>query len=486
MPRQEMLSYLFSPSSVAIIGASEAEGKVGNTFLKSFLEGDFDGKLYPVNPVLKEVMGLKCYPDILSIPGEVELVIIASPIHTILDVINGCIEKGVKIVIMVGVGFGESGVRGRALEAEVVKIARGGGLRILGPNTMGLFCPHSRVNTLMPVLQLPFDAGHISVVGQSGWVSENSFLLGYERGLRYSKVIDSGNEGDLTAIDFIEYFAEDPDTKIIGAYIEGVKDGQDFIKRLREAGAKKPVIICKGGKTEAGARVIASHTGSLAGNFAVFSTAIKQAGAIRADGLEELVDSLVAFTSPFLPKGNRVGLIVESGGGGTFAIDMCQAQGLEVPELPEDVSEKIKELFLRLVPSVSAIHNPVDLVFPPFDGRGIQMFTESLKFMSEFVDVFLLLTYHVSSFASEEVSNRFLDEIEKVREEIRKPIVLVPGYITDCPARLVQCAHKNIPSFPTPERAAKAISTLLQFSLARDNTAGTIGCMMNCNHRTSG
>ena len=464
MPGEEKLSYLFNPSSVAVVGASKAEGKAGNIFLRSFLDGGFRGKLYPVNPAVKEVMGLKCYPDTRSIPGEVDLAIMATPIHTMLDGIKNCVEKGVKIAVIAGVGFGESGSRGKALEAEVVKVARRGGLRIVGPNSMGIFCPHSRINTLMPVLRLPFEDGHISFVGQSGWVSQNFFLLGNERGLRFSKVVASGNEANLTTIDFIEYFAEDPDTRVIGAYIEGIKGGEDFLKRLREAGVKKPVIICKGGKTEAGARSAASHTGSLAGDFTVFSTALKQAGAISADGVEELVDFAVAFTSPFLPKGNRVGLIGESGGAGTLAVDTCEAQGLEVPKLREEVQGKIRELFLELIPSVATIYNPVDLTWPPFDGRGIPIFTESLRYMSESVDAFLLITYHLSSYVTEEIFNRFLDEIEEAREEIKKPIVLVPGYTTDHPAWLVQCVQRNIPCFPTPERAAKAISILLQYS----------------------
>ena len=460
----ERLLYLFNPSSIAIVGSFGAESKVGSIFLKSLLEGGFEGRIYPVNQKLTEAMGLKCYPNTRDIPGKVELAIIATPVHTVLEIVESCIEKGVKIALIVGVGFAESGIGGKALESQIVKTAIAGKLRLVGPNTMGIYCPRSRINTLMPVLKLPFDEGTVSFVGQSGWVSENFFLLGHERGLRFSKVIDSGNEGDLAAIDFIEYFLKDPGTKIIGTYIEGVKDGKDFVRRLRQAGVRKPIIVCKGGKTEAGSRSIESHTGSLAGSFAVFGAALQQSGIIMAQGIEELVDFAVAFVSPYLPQGNNIGLIVESGGAGTLAVDMCENQGLKVPNLEEQVKANIKEFLIELVPSVSAISNPVDLIWPPYDDeRGIHMLTQSLRVMSGSVDTFLLITYYLSSFSPENSFGQFLDGIEKVREEIKKPILLVPGYITDCPQRLVKCIQKDIPCFLTPERAVKAISALSRF-----------------------
>jgi acyl-CoA synthetase (NDP forming) len=461
---RERFSHLFNPSSLAIAGAFGDESKAGNIFLRSLVEGGFEGRIYPVNKTLKEAVGLLCYPSVRDIPHKVDLAIIVTPAHTVLEIVQDCIEKGIDIALVVSVGFAESGMSGKALESQIVKAAIEGKLRIVGPNTMGIYCPCSRINTLMPALRLPSEDGGVSFVGQSGWISENFFLLGRERGLRFSKVVDSGNESDLAAIDFIEYFAEDPNTRIIGSYVEGIKNGRDFVDRLKKIRGKRPIIMCKGGKTEAGSRSIETHTGSLSGSFSVFSAALHQSGVIMAQGIEELVDFSVAFVSPYLPQGNRLGLIIESGGAGTLAVDMCESQGLLVAQLNKQVKEKLRELLVRSIPSVSAINNPVDLIWPPYDESGIRILGQTIQLVSESVDAILLITYHLSSLSSESIFTNFLDRIEEVRKDIKKPIVLVPGYVTDCPERLVECVSRDIPCFLTPEQAVKAISALLRFS----------------------
>ncbi len=461
MSADNKISYLFNPSTIAMVGSLQ-EGKVAHLFLKSIVEGGFRGKIYPVTTASKEVMGYKCYPAITDIPGNVDMVVIATPMNSVLEVVKSCVEKRVKAAIVIAASSGE-GDNGHNLEAEIVKTARQGGLRLAGGNSMGVLCPRSRLNTLMPVLRLSPEAGQVSFVGQSGWVSQNFFLIGRQKGLRFSKVIASGDEMDLTSIDFIEYFAEDPDTKIIGAYVEGVKDGRDFVRRLRASAAKKPVIICKGGRTEAGSRAAASHTRSLAVNFDILSSAIMQSGAIIADGVEELVDSAVGFISPYLPKGNRIGFVVESGGAGTLGVDACGALGLEVPDLPEKVKLELKDNISKVIPMVTTVHNPVDFIWPPYDGRAVRLFPETMKLMADYVDAFLAISYHFSSYATDEVFDNFLHEIEATRKQIQKPIMLIPGYVTDHPERMVQCVRKGIPCFPTPERALKAMSNLWQY-----------------------
>ncbi|MBW2093022.1 MAG: CoA-binding protein, partial [Deltaproteobacteria bacterium] len=288
-----MLDPLFNPSSVAIIGASNDSHKSGGMFLKSLLDHRFAGQLYPVNPRSPEVMGLKSYSNVNDIPGEVDLAIITIPAQAALGAIADCAGKGVKFVIIHSAGFGELGPEGKELEGKIVETAGAGGVRVVGPNCMGIYSPGAKINMVLPHLtavENPPESGSVSFIGQSGWSTESMMIEGLQRGLRFSKVASIGNQIDLTASDYFEYFAADPKTKVIAAYLEGIKDGRRFLSLARRIAKKKPVIIWKSGRTEVGARAAQSHTGSLAVSDEVLHSAFKQSGIIRADTMYEVID----------------------------------------------------------------------------------------------------------------------------------------------------------------------------------------------------
>ncbi|MDH5664277.1 MAG: CoA-binding protein, partial [Candidatus Bathyarchaeota archaeon] len=332
----EPLDVVFNPRTVALIGASENELKSGGMFLNSFIDCGLKSELFLVNPRGGEIRGLKVYPSVLDIPKELDLAIIAIPASATPKAVEDCSKKGVKFIVVHAAGFGEMGFEGKKIEEKMMQVAGRGGSRIIGPNCMGIYCPETGFNTVVPYIGgLTEESGDVAHVAQSGWVCEHVMLIGYERGLRFSKVLSIGNQSDLTFLDFLEYFGSDPKTSIISAYLEGVKRGRDLIEVAKKISRKKPIIIWKAGRTGAGTNAIISHTGSLAGDPTIHETAFKQAGIITAQGIEELLDLLIAFKSPYLPKGNKVGIIVGAGGAGVAAADACDTLGLKVANLPE-------------------------------------------------------------------------------------------------------------------------------------------------------
>ena len=457
------LEQIFKPSSLALIGASRDESKTGTMFLKSILASNFTGQIYPVNPRASELLGLKCYPNIFNIPESVNLAIITLPAQVVFQTVKECVDKKVKFALIHSAGFSESGTEGKKLEAEVVDIARRGGLRIIGPNSMGMFCPQVGLNTVTPWHHFPPQGNGASFVGQSGWVSENFIIISNGRGLRLSKVVNSGNESDLTTIDFLQYFAHDTETKVIASYVEGIKDGKAFIRRIKKINMAKPVVIHKGGKTTEGARAVASHTSSIAGSNSAFDAVLKQSGVIRAQNMDELIDFTTVLTCPYLPSGNRLGILVESGGGAVAAADACSVLGLELPATPTNIEDALRSFLTGVIPTTASLGNPIDLVWPPYGDKGIQVIDRCIDYISEFVDAFLLVTFYLS-LPDTGATNNFIQRIEQVRDRIKKPVILVPAYGTEQRENARAATLKGIPAFPTPERAVKAISVLVQRS----------------------
>jgi len=273
---------MFHPRSVAIVGASTHEGP--GSFLSAIQEMKFSGDLYPVNPKAEEIQGLKCYPRLTEIPGDVDHVISSVPLRFVEELVEDCGVKHVKVLHFFTAGFSETGdEEATALEARVLARAREFGIRVIGPNCMGLYAPSGGLS-FMP--GLPPEPGPVAMLSQSGANAGEFCRTASARGLRYSKVVSYGNGTDVRESELLEYVAEDPDTTVIASYIEGLTDGQHFIRALRKTTAAKPVVILKGGRTEAGTRAANSHTGSLAGSLQIFDAAVRQAGAIRVDRME--------------------------------------------------------------------------------------------------------------------------------------------------------------------------------------------------------
>ena len=449
------LKYLFEPRSVAIVGASKDEWKSGGMFINSMLKDSYAGAIYPINHKESLIMGLKCFPDLSAIPGGVDLAVLAIPARAIPAAMEDCARKRVKFAVVHAVGFSEMGAEGKAAEKKMVAIAREGGVRVIGPNCMGIFTSRGRVNTVVPYARMPLDPGGVGFVGQSGWVSEIMLRLGSARGLRFSGVISIGNQSDLTLEDLIAYWGADPDTKVIAAYVEGLKDPQRFVELAREICPHKPVIVWKGGSSEMGARSAASHTGSMAGSYQVFQAMCGQTGVIPAYGMEDIIDLAVAFSCPVLPPGRDIGLLIEAGGGAVASSDACAREGLRIRQFPADLQLKLAEYLKDRVPPSNNRKNPVDLVWAPI-GVATRVYIDCLEMIMPHVDSCLVITYAFLNDAW------FRQKLVELRDRLRKPIVLIPGNPPDQLDGLILAAMDGIPTYVMPDNAIRCIGAMVR------------------------
>jgi acetyltransferase len=346
---------LFSPRSIAFIGASNSMSKWGGIVLHNLKAGGYDGEVYPVHPREKEVHGYKAYASLAEVPGEVDLAILSIPASAIPGVLEDCVNKRIPAGVVISAGFAELGEEGHRLQEEMVRIARGGDMVLVGPNGQGLSVPASRLHPWFPVFKP--EPGAVGIASQSGNVSTSLAEQLGEFGFGCSKVVSAGNCADLSWDDYLEYFRSDPATKVIVLYIEGLNH-ENFFKAAKRASLEKPVVIFKSGRSDAGTRAAASHTGVLAGSDSVFDSACRQAGLVRAQTLEEAVITAASFVSTPLPAGRRVGFITGGGGYGVIAADAAARAGLDVVRLSERTIDKLREH----LPPWWAPNNPVDMV----------------------------------------------------------------------------------------------------------------------------
>ncbi|MEM4856239.1 MAG: CoA-binding protein, partial [Sulfolobales archaeon] len=287
------VSALFNPKSIAVVGASRTPGKIGYEIMANIIGYGYSGKLYPVNPVADEILGLKCYPKVSSIPGGVDMVVVSVPSKSVLEVVEDAGNAGAKVAVIISSGFKEVG--NVALEEEVVRKARSYGMRVLGPNIFGVVYTPARLNASFgPRNVVP---GGIAFITQSGALGIALMGMTIVERIGVSSIVSVGNKADIDDADLLEYLAEDPNTKVILIYLEGVNDGRRFVKVASEVVTKKPIVVIKAGRTEVGAKAVASHTGSLAGNVVVYKVAFEQAGILAAHNVEEAFDISRAFAN---------------------------------------------------------------------------------------------------------------------------------------------------------------------------------------------
>jgi acyl-CoA synthetase (NDP forming) len=356
MPEEFSLGRLFSPSSVAIVGASVNPFSGGHQFTRFLIDHGFQGKLYLVNPSLSEILGIKVYPRLTEIPEpNVDYVISCIPAESVLSLLEDCGQKNVKLIHLFTARLKETGRdRETKLQGEILEKARKLGIRILGPNCMGIYYPKSGLSFNH---ELPRESGSVGGFFQSGGGAGEFVRYAGLRGVRFSKVISYGNASDIDEVELLDYFASDDETKVITSYIEGVKDGGKFAEALALATKKKPVIILKGGRGKTGAKLALSHTASLAGSINVWKAALKQYGAVMVSNFQELIDQVVAFT--FLPSITGKRVIVAGGGGGKSMVsaDIWEEEGFELPELTAEFRKKLKEQVPELW---DWVRNPID------------------------------------------------------------------------------------------------------------------------------
>ncbi|MCP4750477.1 MAG: hypothetical protein GY866_06265, partial [Proteobacteria bacterium] len=356
--KTDSLDRLFYPKNVAVVGASPKRNGRGNRWIGAYIRFNFNGKIYPVHPKAETVLGCTAYKNVRDIPEDVDLITFAIPFSSVLDVMKDCVEKRVKYVHLFTAGFSETGEKENArLEREIYEVAREGGVRIIGPNCMGLYCPEGRISWAE---DFPKKPGPVAFVSQSGQLAYQFVTDGGREGLRFSKVVSYGNASDLKIHDFLEYLAEDDDTKIVAAYLEGLTHGREFFEAAKRVTAKKPLIIFKGGQTEGGARATQSHTASIAGSVKIWDSICRQAGIIQVNSQEELVFTTLGFLRIEQPQGNRVAILGGAGGGSVTMTDISEKEGLKVPQL---APETVRELSKIVPMSGNSVNNPMDMAF---------------------------------------------------------------------------------------------------------------------------
>ena len=341
------------PESVALVGLTRDIGFTSWNALEHLLRYGYAGKLYPINPATDEILGVKCYPSVKDIPGDVDLAVILVPPASALGLVRECTQKGIKAIIVVGQGLADGDEGGRKLQQEIIRTANDGGARILGPNTFG--AGNAFLNFNSAFVPMDMHKVPIGVICQTGM-----FMSGLPDFPMVGKGIDLGNTGDVDFSDGLEYFEDDPEVKVILIYIEGIRDGRRFIEVSRRVAKKKPIIALKGGKSVGAARATRSHTGNLAGRDEVYDAAFKQCGVIRVNGEEEFDDLSRAFLNLPLMKGRNVGVVTITGGGGILATDACARHDLHLAALSPDSLERMRSI----APEWQAFTNPAD-IWPP-------------------------------------------------------------------------------------------------------------------------
>jgi acyl-CoA synthetase (NDP forming) len=472
----QSLDYMFHPRSVAVVGASTHDGP--GSFVSAIKEMGFTGDLYPVNPKADEIGGLKCYHSLTEIPGDVDYVISSVPLRFVEQLVEDAGQKRVKVIHFFTAGFSETGdADAAALERRMLDRAKALGMRVIGPNCMGLYVPKAGIS-FMPFL--PVEHGPVAMLSQSGANAGEFCRTGAVRGLRYSKVVSYGNGTDVRESELLEYCAEDPDTDVIACYIEGLRDGAHFLRALKKAAAAKPVAILKGGRTEEGTRAVNSHTGSLAGSLDIFDAAVRQAGAVRVDRMEELVDQAVAFRYLKHLPGPRAGIVGGGGGYSVLASDEVGAGGLQMPALPDDVQQKLRDF----TPTAgTSVRNPVDTSVG-WGPEGLKPMLDTIRIVAESPNVDYIL-YHTSyswgAMRAEgpsivEVAGEAAQGIGNVARETGKPIVCVariPTTSLGMEGTLAfqrSVADEGLPCFNSVRDATLALTRMLAWQQGRSRS----------------
>ncbi|RLF22944.1 MAG: CoA-binding protein [Thermoprotei archaeon] len=448
---------LLNPRSIAVVGASRREGKVGHAVLKNVVEGGFKGAIYPVNPQADSVLGLKCYPRVTDIGKPVDMAVIVVPAERVLEVAEDCGSAGVKVLVVISAGFKETGVEGARRESELISIAKKYRMRVLGPNCLGYINTSIGLNAsfahLMPL------KGHISLVSQSGALLTALIDRAPIDGLAFSKIISLGNKADLDEIDYMRALAEDPETKVIVLYLEGINKGEEFIRVSREVSVKKPIVALKSGVTEAGARAASSHTGSMAGSEVAYNTAFRQFGVIRAESLDDLFDSATCFATQPIPKHRSVVIVTNAGGPGILAADACGRLGLRLAELGAEITRRLREV----LPPAASIHNPIDLIGDAKADR----YEAALKILSsrEDLDAFVVILTPQAMTEAEEVAKLLVDF--KSKNPSKTVVASFMGGVRLAKAISI-LREGGVPNYETPERAVKALSSLIRYEEVKE------------------
>jgi acetyl coenzyme A synthetase (ADP forming)-like protein len=461
------LNRAFYPRNIVIIGASRSPSKFGHWLFKAILEHGFRNRVYPVNPEVDEILGIKTYKNVRDIEeDEIDLAIVALPAAKCPQAIRELGEKKTNVAIVIASGFSEVGEEGRLHEEELLKTAREEDIRILGPNTLGIVNTSNKLVACFgrAIISRKHKRGSIAFITQSGAFGQALLSWAEDEGIGFSKFINTGNECDLTSSDLLEYLAQDKDTKVILMYIEGLRDPRRFLDVARKTTAEKPVIVVKVGRTESGSRAALSHTGSLAGSDRIYSAMFKQCGVLRVEGHEEMFDTARALLYQPIPSSNQVAILTSSGGLGVELADECEMRGLKVPILSEGVQKSL----MSFLPKFAAVSNPVDMTSQVHLNQEWWGKCMDILLASEEVDS---LAIGVSALTDIEISRQIIE----VYKKYRKP-VLVTWVMGKRAKKAMKLLERNgIPVYPSPERLVKVLANLYRYSRMRARFRKAIG-----------
>jgi acyl-CoA synthetase (NDP forming) len=469
------LNAFFNPHSVAVVGATKKMDKAGHVIFKNFVENKarqvFKGELYAVNPNENSVLGVKCIPTIAKIPGDVELVVIVVPAEIVPQIMRDAAGKKIRTAVIISAGFGEVG--NHELESEVATIAKDAGMRVLGPNCLGvydsrtgvdmLFLPETKVLTTGDeVVATPRPLpGSIAIVTQSGafGAAALDYLAGLHTGV--SKFVSFGNKIDVDEAEMLRYLYYDRETNVILLYVEDIRSGRKFLEAAQTVTRKKPVVALKSGRTDAGARAAASHTGAIAGSDQIYDAAFEQTGVLRAQDMDEFFHAGKAFSMQIPAKGKNVGIITDAGGPGIMAVDECGLKGLSVKRFSEETISKFEKLKDEgKLPKFATNLNPVDVT-----GSGtsemFELATEIL-FQDPEIDGIIMMGLHQTPGLQED----YVDKVARIASKYEKPMVACDIGETEMALSIrLRFDRLNIPAYSSPEDCARAMSALARYGL---------------------
>ncbi|MBE3114444.1 MAG: acetate--CoA ligase [Actinobacteria bacterium] len=446
------LRNFFCPDSVAVIGASREEKKVGHIILDNIINSGYKGKLFPVNPKADEIHGIKCYPSVLNVPGNIDLAIIVIPAQFVLQVLEECSKKNTKWSIIISAGFKETGIEGAKRERQLIEKAKDYGIRILGPNCLGIIDTKCPINATFSPNMPPM--GKIGFISQSGALGTAILDWAKTNKIGFSKFVSLGNKADISENDLFDDWENEKDTEVITAYLEGVKYGREFIRISSKVSKKKPIIVIKSGNTDAGARAVSSHTGTLAGSAKAYEAAFKQAGIIRANTIRDLFNYAKAFSYQPLPKGKKVAIITNAGGPGIMATDECEKSDILLASLEKETIDGLKEF----LPEAANFYNPIDILGDALADRYKKTLEVVIKDNNVNAIVILLTPQAMTQ------PLKTARAIVEVMENSGKSITVLTSFIggSEVEKAVRFLAEKNIPNFDIPEEAIDTLKVMME------------------------
>lgn len=443
-----MLEAVFAPGSVAVVGASPDPTRLGHRVLRNILDNGYAGRVFPIHPTATSILDLPTYPSVMAVPEPVDLAVIVIPAKGVLAVVDECGRKGVKGLVVISAGFKEIGGEGQKLERQLLDLVRTYDMRMVGPNCLGIIDTITKLNASFAAL-MP-DAGQIAFMSQSGAICTAILDWSKTQGIGFSRFVSLGNKADVDEVALLKAWGDDPQNRVILAYLEGITDGTAFIRTAREVTKRTPVIAIKSGTTQAGTRAISSHTGSLAGSEKAYEAAFGQSGVIRADSMEELFDYALAFAyQPPIP-GPRIAIVTNAGGPGIIATDAIERSGLQLAEFTRETQEQLR----AGLPPTASVYNPIDVIGDAAADRYVVALEAALADPN--VDAVLLLFTPQAGSEPEKTA----EALARLSANQPKPVVAsYMGAYSIGPALELLNTHR-IPNYPFPERAVSALRAM--------------------------